>query len=82
VDDASHERPTRLSEDHTAQLPCAECRQPYNPEPQNATGFCSWDCFDVKPRPNAPEAFLAFLGPEATMQRVDSPDTHTAPRGA
>jgi hypothetical protein len=53
---------------------CAECRQLYTPEPHNRTGFCSWACFDVKERPNAPEAFLAFLPAGARMERLDSED--------
>lgn len=50
---------------------CAECRQPYTPEPHNRTGFCSWGCFDVTERPNAPEAFLAFLPAGVRMERID-----------
>jgi hypothetical protein len=53
---------------------CAECRQLYMPEPHNRTGFCSWDCFDVKERPNAPEAFLAFLPASTRMTRIVSED--------
>ena len=52
--------------------PCAECQQPYTPEPQNQTGFCSWACFDAKERPNAPEAFLAFLPAGTRMTRIDT----------
>ena len=51
---------------------CTECRRPYLPEPQNRTGFCSWACFDTKERPNAPEAFLAFLPAGTRMTRIDT----------
>jgi hypothetical protein len=53
---------------------CRECGQPYTPTPENTSGFCSWDCFDVKPRPNAAEAFHGFLGPGVTMTRIDTPE--------
>lgn len=50
---------------------CRECGHPYTPTPTNTSGFCSWDCFDVRPRPDAAEAFHGFLGPDVTMTRVD-----------
>lgn len=53
---------------------CLECKEPYEPEPQNTSGFCSWECFDVKPRANAPEVLLGFLGDGVTMTRVDDDD--------
>lgn len=46
---------------------CAECHEPYRPEPHNHTGFCSWACFDVEERPGAPEAFAAFLGADVVV---------------
>jgi hypothetical protein len=50
---------------------CAECEEPFTPEPGNLTGFCSWACFDVKPRPNAPEAFRVLaLGADTPMVRA------------
>lgn len=54
---------------------CGECGRPFVPEPQNTTGFCSWACFDSKPREGAPEAFLAFLPAGTQMQRLDHPTT-------
>ena len=50
---------------------CGECERPFVPEPHNKTGFCSWACFDAKPRDNAPEAFLAFLPAGVEMVRAD-----------
>ncbi|MEV7675005.1 hypothetical protein [Streptomyces sp. NPDC088752] len=52
-------------------MKCLECKESYEPEPQNTSGFCSWECFDVKQRPNAPEALHGFLGDGVTMTRVD-----------
>lgn len=50
---------------------CAQCREPFTPEPGNTTGFCSWECFDVLPRPNAPEAFrVLVLGADTPMVRA------------
>lgn len=51
---------------------CRECRRPFHPERQNRTGFCSWDCFDAEPRPNAPEGLLAFLPAGTVMRRIDT----------
>lgn len=60
----------------TEERACTECRRPYLPEPQNQTRFCSWACFDTKPRLNAPEAFLAFLPAGTRMTRIDTTGDH------
>lgn len=60
---------------------CQECGQPYSTTPTNTSGFCSWDCFDVKPRPDADpaEVFHGFLGPGVTMTRIDEPGDEPPP---
>ncbi|MDQ1041487.1 hypothetical protein QFZ75_007989 [Streptomyces sp. V3I8] len=50
---------------------CEECRKSFRAEPRNATNFCSWECFDARPRPGAPEALHGFLGEGVTMTQVD-----------
>jgi hypothetical protein len=49
---------------------CKECGQPYEPEPCNRSGFCSWGCFDMEQRDGAPEAFLGFMPEGVTMIEV------------
>lgn len=53
---------------------CAECRRPFVASSTNVSNFCSWECADARPRENAPEILLGFLGDGVTMTRVDDDD--------